>query len=85
MTITYQCGECGHEFEISVTPFRPGRTHGPPEQCCPAGGGGFEPDACPGCGCKADEDAVFELGLEEAESETVAAAEARRDAMMGDR
>lgn len=49
MNIFYTCTECDHEFEIDVEPITPAQTYGPPENCYPAEGGGFEPETCPEC------------------------------------
>ena len=80
MTITYNCRECDHEFEISVTPIREARTCGRPEDCYPAEGGDIDPGACPACGHEVDEERATEMAGEAAESAAEAAAEARAEA-----
>jgi hypothetical protein len=80
MTITYNCRECDHEFEISVTPIREARTCGRPEDCYPEEGGEFEPGTCAACGHEVDEERVWKLAADEAVSAAEAAAEARAEA-----
>ena len=84
MTITYNCRECDHEFEISVTPIREARTCGRPEDCYPAEGGEFEPGACPECGWEVDDERVAELAADGAVAAAEAAAEARAEARAED-
>jgi hypothetical protein len=66
-TLDYRCQheECEHEFELSVgyTPIIPAQTYGPPENCYPEEGGGFEatPDECPKCGHTIDLEKAAEM------------------------
>lgn len=82
--ISYACAACDKEFDIEVEEFREGRFSGPPEDCYPDEGGGFEPVCCPGCGAAVDEYRVSEAQRDTTEARRCDEADFRRkDKMEG--
>lgn len=59
MKLFYTCPKCQEETEIDVAPMIPAKTWGPPENCHPAEGGEIDPDECPKCGVKWDEETIW--------------------------
>ncbi len=58
--------ECGHEFEIGVSPIIPAQLSGPPENCYPAEGGEVDTSECPKCGKEINENIAQDMADEKA-------------------
>lgn len=80
MIMQWACQRCSHEFDVTVLPFVPARTYGPPEHCYPAEPGEVDPDVCPSCGHLVDEGMVQEAAAEEARDRRDSWLEAKADA-----
>lgn len=77
--INYQCANCDHDFEVSVSPIIPAKISGPPENCYPAEGGEIDPCECPKCTVGVDEETIYDATEDARNDEWDAAAESRRD------
>jgi len=61
ITYEYECPDCQTIATFEITPYDPGRTSGPPEDCYPPEGGEADgPEECEKCGCQIDSDKVYE-------------------------
>lgn len=86
MKILYEClgllpddSDCGHEFEIEVSPEIPAKTYGPPESCYPAEGGEVDPTECPKCGKEVDVERALETAHDYDQAAREDAEEAREE------
>jgi DNA-directed RNA polymerase subunit RPC12/RpoP len=64
MKLSYTCQKCDHEFDVDVSPIIPAKIYGPPEDCHPEEGGEIDPDECPKCDAKVDEETVWDRANE---------------------
>ena len=58
-TVSYECNNCGHEYDVDVTFGYSAHINGPPESCYPAEPDTVENPECPECGAVADADAAI--------------------------
>lgn len=68
VNITYECKECGRNNTVTVWPYIPAKTYGPPEDCYPSEGGYIEPTECHCCGEKISVDDCFDQVADDREA-----------------